>query len=149
MFAAKPELTAKEMVRVTKKGCRIGFATWPPELAIGAIFRTNAKHLPKNPNAPPSSLLWGIPDMIKERLIGISNIYFERGTVTFPIPSPNHFWEHVSKKYGPLIKSIKVLESLGNPDEPESLRKDFLKSIDPYFVDGGLRLGYLLTIARK
>jgi SAM-dependent methyltransferase len=149
MFAANPELAAKELVRVTKKGGRIGFATWPPELAIGSIFKTNAKHLPKNPNAPPSPILWGIPEVVEKRLSGISQIYFERGTVTFPILSPNHFWEFMSKKYGPLIKSIKVLESLHDPNEPESLRNDFLKVIDPYFDDNGIRLGYLLTIARK
>ena len=35
MFAPQPELAAKELMRVTKKGGRIGFATWPPELVIG------------------------------------------------------------------------------------------------------------------
>jgi hypothetical protein len=55
----------------------------------------------------------------------------------------------MSKKYGPLIKSIEVLENLNDPNEPESLRIDFLKAIDPYFVDNGIRLGYLLTIATK
>ncbi|WP_161486472.1 class I SAM-dependent methyltransferase [Candidatus Nitrosocosmicus hydrocola] len=149
MFAPDPELTAKEMIRVTKKGGRIGFATWPPELAIGSIFRTNAKHLPKNPNAPPSPILWGVTETIEKRLSGISQFYFERGIVTFPILSRNHFWEHMSKKYGPLIKSIEVLENLNDPNEPESLRIDFLKAIDPYFVDNGIRLGYLLTIATK
>jgi SAM-dependent methyltransferase len=149
MFATQPELAAKELVRVTKKGGRIGLATWPPELAIGAIFRTNAKHLPKNLNSPPSPILWGNPDVVEKRLNGISQIYFERGTVTFPILSPNHFWEFMSNKYGPLIKSIKVLESLDNSNEPESLRADFLKAIGPYFVDNGIRLGYLLTVARK
>ncbi len=91
MFAPNPELAAKEIVRVTSKGGRIGFATWPPELAIGSVFRTNAKHLPKNPDAPPSPILWGNPEVVRERLSGVSELYFERGTVTFPILSPNHF----------------------------------------------------------
>lgn len=149
MFAAKPELAAKELVRVTKKGGRIGFATWPPELAIGSLFRVNAKHLPKNPDAPPSPILWGNPEVVRERLSGVSELYFERGTVTFPILSPNHFWEFMSKKYGPLINAIEVVNSLGVPSEPESLRNDFLKALGPYVVDGGLRLGYLLTVAIK
>ena len=55
----------------------------------------------------------------------------------------------MSKKYGQLIKSIKVLESLNDPNEPESLRDDFLKAVEPYFVDNGIRLGYLLTVATK
>ena len=86
---------------------------------------------------------------MEKRLSGVSEIYIERGTVTFPILSQNHFWEFMSKKYGPLIKSIKVLENTGDPNEPESLRNDFLKSIDPFVVDNGIRLGYLLTITVK
>jgi SAM-dependent methyltransferase len=149
MFATQPDIAAKELIRVTKKGGRIGLATWPPELAIGSLFKVNSKHLPKNPDAPPSPILWGNTDIIQQRLHGLSEIYFDRGTTVFPILSPGHFWEHMSKKYGPFIKSIKVLESSGNPDEPESLQNDFLKSIDPYVVSNGIRLGYLLTIARK
>lgn len=149
MFASNPDLAAKELLRVTKKGGRIGLATWPPELAIGAIFRTNAKHLPKNPQAPPSPILWGIPEVVEKRMDGISKIYFERGTTVFPILSPNHFWEFMSKKYGPLIKSIQILKNLNDPNEPETLRKDFLKAMEPYFEDNGIRLGYLLTAVIK
>ena len=32
-FAPHPDLAIKEIVRVTKKGGTIGFATWPPELS--------------------------------------------------------------------------------------------------------------------
>jgi SAM-dependent methyltransferase len=149
MFASNPELATKELLRVTKKGGRIGFATWPPELAIGSIFRVNAKHLPKNPNAPPSPILWGNPEIVRERLSGVSEIYFERGTSIYPILSPNHFWFFMSTKYGPLIKAIEVVNSLDNPSEPESLRNDFLNALSSYVVDNGLRLGYLLTVATK
>jgi SAM-dependent methyltransferase len=149
MFASQPEVAAKELIRVTKKGGRIGFATWPPELAIGSLFRVNSKHLPKNPNAPPSPILWGNPDIVQERLFGVSEIRFERGITTFPILSPNHFWEFMSKRYGPLIKAIEVINGLDDPTEPESLRNDFLKALDPYVVDNGLKLGYLLTVATK
>ena len=103
----------------------------------------------ENPNSPPSPILWGIPEVVEKRLSGISEIYFERRTVTFPILSPNHFWEHMSKRYGPLTKYIKVLENPDDPNEPESLRDGFLKVIGPYVIDNGIRLGYLLTMARK
>lgn len=149
MFASRPELAAKELIRVTKKGGRIGFATWPPELAIGSLFRVNTKHLPKNPQASPSPILWGSPDVVQERLSGVSELYFDRGSLIFSVLSPNHFWDRMSTRYGPLIKAIKVLDNLGDPSKVESLRNDFLKAIDPYVVDNGIRLGYLLTIARK
>lgn len=149
MFAPQPELVSKEMIRVTKKGGRIGFATWPPELAIGSIFRVNAKYLSKNSNNQSSPLLWGIPEIIKKSLNGVSEINFERGTTIFPILSPNHFWEYISTKYGPLIKVIQSLNNQDNVNETKSLRDDFLKIIDPYIFDNVIALGYLLTIAKK
>lgn len=150
MFSTNPELTTKEILRVTKKGGRIGFATWPPELAIGSIFRNNAKHLPKNSNnSTPSPLLWGIPEVVEKRMSGVSDIFFERGIATFPILSPNHFWQHMSTKYGPLIKVIQTLKDKDPVNEPQSLRNDFIRAIDPYFVDNNINLGYLLTIATK
>lgn len=53
------------------------------DFVFGSIFRVNGKYLPKNPEAPPSPIPWGIPDMIEKRLIGIPIIYFERGTTVF------------------------------------------------------------------
>lgn len=154
------------MIRVTKKGGRIGFATWPPELAIGSIFKVNAKHLQKISSSnnlspslspPPSPILWGVPEIVQKRLEGVSQIYFERGTTIFPILSSNHFWEFMSTKYGPLIKVVQLLNNQSNDDDDDdnvngktkSLRDDFLNVIDPYFFDNGIRLGYLLTMAKK
>ncbi len=149
MFAPQSDLVAKEMIRVTKKGGRIGFATWPPELAIGSIFKVNGKHLPKPVNSPPSPILWGVPEVIEKRLNEITKVHFERGTALFPILSPNHFWEFMSTKYGPLINTIQILKNRGDPNETDSLRDDFLKAIDPYVFDNSIGLGYLLTIAKR
>ena len=150
MFAPQAELVAKEMIRVTKRGGRIGFATWPPELAIGSIFKVNGKHLPRPVNSPPSPILWGVPEVIEKRLNEVTKVHFERGTALFPILSPNHFWEFMSTKYGPLINTIQILKNRGgNSIETESLRDDFLKAIDPYVFDNSIGLGYLLTIAKR
>jgi len=149
MFAPQPDLVAKEMMRVTKKGGRIGFATWPPELAIGSIFKANGKHLPKPVNSPPSPILWGVPEVIEKRLNEVSKVHFERGTALFPILSPNHFWEFMSTKYGPLINTIQILNNRGDSSETDLLRDDFLKAIGPYVFDNSIGLGYLLTIAKR
>lgn len=66
-----------------------------------------------------------------------------------PILSPNHFWEVMSTKYGPLINTIQILKNRGDPIEIDSLRDDFLKVIDPYVFDNSIGLGYLLTIAKR
>lgn len=149
MFAPQADLVAKEMIRVTKKGGRIGFATWPPELAIGSIFKVNGKYLPRPVDSPPSPILWGVPQVIEKRLNEVTKVHFERGTTLFPILSPNHFWEFMSTKYGPLINAIQILKNRGDSIEIDSLRDDFLKAIDPYVFDNSIGLGYLLTIAKR
>ncbi len=37
IFVPNQESTGKEMVRVLKKGGRLGFTSWPPELAVGKL----------------------------------------------------------------------------------------------------------------
>ena len=76
MFAPQADLVAKEMIRVTKKGGRIGFATWPPELAIGSMFKVNGKHLPRSANNSPSSILWSVPEVIEKRLNKVTKVHF-------------------------------------------------------------------------
>ena len=149
MFAPQPDLVSKEMIRVTKKGGRIGFTTWPPELAIGSIFKVNGKYLPKKPDAAPSPILWGNLEVVKERFNGMSDIYFERGTAIFPILSPGHFWEFMNTNYGPLLKTTQFIKNQDNIDQVNLFRDDFIHAIEPYMTDNSIRLGYLLTVAIK
>jgi ubiquinone/menaquinone biosynthesis C-methylase UbiE len=46
MFALNQKATAFEMQRVLKKGGRVGFATWSPELAWGRMYDTISKYIP-------------------------------------------------------------------------------------------------------
>ena len=67
----------------------------------------------------------------------------------FPILSPNHFWEFMSTKYGPLLKTIQILKNQDMANQINLFRDDFLRAINPYVVENGIRLGYLLTVTRK
>src|SRR3989442_4369623 len=55
MFAPRPEIATREMLRVLKPGGRIAFSTWPPELCTGRIFTWIGRYLPPPPAfvAPP------------------------------------------------------------------------------------------------
>ena len=46
MFALNQKATACEMQGVLKKGGRVGFATWSPELAWGRMYDTISKYTP-------------------------------------------------------------------------------------------------------
>jgi SAM-dependent methyltransferase len=148
MFAPRPEVCASELVRVTKPGGRIAFSTWPPELAVGNMFVAMSKYTQQPPNPPPSPLLWGIPDIIKERLgSNVKDIHFERGFVNVTILSLNHYWQYMSTKFGPVIRTIQIHEADNN--KLESLKNDFKKALSGYYGDNTLRLDYLVTVALK
>ena len=157
MFALNQKATANEMQRVLKKGGRIGFATWSPELAWGRIYATISKYVPtvQNNQSPSSSSTplspgqWGIPSIIQELLHNVKDIFFERDTIEYPILSPNHYWQEMTTKSGSMIQLIQALESENKVEKIESIRQDYLKTIEPYIHDNIVRLGYLLTIATK
>lgn len=160
MFALNPEGAIKEMLRVTKSGGRIAFSTWPAERLNGKIFEAVAKYIPSVPpsssgnNSPPlpqpvSPMQWGNPEIIQKRLDSNNNvkyIHFERGAVNIPLLSPNHYWKISSTKFGPIVKAIQTLK---DAQKIESLKKDILQAIMPYFHDNILKLDYLITLAIK
>src|SRR5688572_16823249 len=58
MFTPDQYRAATELVRVCRRGGRIGLANWTPDGFIGQIFKTIGKHLPPHPGAK-SPALWG------------------------------------------------------------------------------------------
>ena len=49
MFAPRPEIATKEMLRVLKPGGTIAFSTWPPELFVGQSFVLVSRYAPPPP----------------------------------------------------------------------------------------------------
>lgn len=147
MFAPDHESTAKEMLRVLRKGGRIGFTTWSSDLAMGRMFSVVSKYAPTTPTSSP--IEWGNPDRVKDLLTGVKELYFERDTINFPTLSPNHYWKDMSTKSGSMVLLIESLLKSYNNEKLESLRKEYLKAIEPYIVDNAVRLGYLITVATK
>ncbi|HUR97596.1 MAG TPA: class I SAM-dependent methyltransferase, partial [Pyrinomonadaceae bacterium] len=78
MFAPRPDVTAAELIRVTKPGGLIAMANWTPEAFTGQMFKTGAKHVPPPPGMPPP-VLWGSEEKVRERLAeGVSDLKMER-----------------------------------------------------------------------
>ena len=50
IFAPRPAVVLKEMLRVLKKGGRLAFSTWPPEHFTGRMFSFLAGYLPPPPS---------------------------------------------------------------------------------------------------
>src|SRR4051812_12293760 len=65
MFAPRPDVAVREMLRVLKPGGTIAFSTWPPELYVGRTFAMTARYMPAPPPGVAPPPLWGDPNVIR------------------------------------------------------------------------------------
>jgi SAM-dependent methyltransferase len=150
IFASNPNVAGKELVRVLKRGGRLAFASWPPELVIGKLSAVVSKYNPLPVSSPLSSHMdWGIPDKVQNLLPGVKEIFFERGTINIPILSPNHYWQDTISKAGFMIQVIDALKNQNDAEKIETFRMEYIKILEKYICDNVLRFGYLITIAKK
>jgi ubiquinone/menaquinone biosynthesis C-methylase UbiE len=149
IFAPNQELAGKEIIRVLKKGGRLGFTSWPPELAVGKLSEVVSKYDPLPHNEAFSPYNWGIPDKVKQLLPGIKDIFFERDTINIPVLSSNHYWQDTISKAGFMIQVMDALKKQQDYEKIEVFRKDYIKTLEQYISDNMLRMGYLITVAKK
>src|SRR5690242_18338190 len=64
MFAPDHQRAASELLRVCRRGGRIGLACWTPTGFLGDLFRTVARHVPPVPGVQ-SPLFWGTDPHIR------------------------------------------------------------------------------------
>jgi SAM-dependent methyltransferase len=151
IFAPRPALAVKEMLRVLKSGGRVAFSTWPPEHFIGQMFALMARNMPPpppgaEPPAPPP--LWGDPNVIRERLgTAVTDLTFARETLLGSALSVQHFRAAQEKNVGPLTKLVSSLQ--GEPARLKKLRDDFDAMAAEIFEDNTVRLDFLMTRASK
>lgn len=148
MFAPRPEVATAELLRVLKPGGRLAFATWPPEHLVGRGFLLSARYLPPPPGTPPSPVLWGNVDVVRERLgAAVRDLRFERGVMEVPALSPEHYVDWQMRKIGPCIRTQQALQK--DPAKLEAYRRESTELIASYHVDNVVRQDYLLTRALK
>jgi SAM-dependent methyltransferase len=149
MFAPRPEIAIREMLRVLRPGGTIAFSTWPPELLVGRTMMLAARYMPPPPPGVSSPMLWGDPNFVQQQLgRSVDNIVFDRQDMMVPTLSPQHLRASVERSAGPIIKMVQTL-SKENPDRLEAYRKEFDTIVAEYMQDNVVRQGYLLTRARK
>jgi ubiquinone/menaquinone biosynthesis C-methylase UbiE len=114
MFAPRPDVTASELIRVTKPGGLIAMANWTPEGFAGQMFKTNAKHVPPPPGMS-SPVQWGNEDIVRERLSdGISDLKLTRRPIMFHYDfGPADVVEYFRTYFGPTQKSFEALDENG------------------------------------
>jgi ubiquinone/menaquinone biosynthesis C-methylase UbiE len=148
MFAPRPPIAIQEMLRVLKRGGRIAFSTWPPDLFIGKMFALVAKYLPPPPIdvAPPSQ--WGNPEIVRQRLGNhVQELVFDTGRMLVPTLAPSHLRGFYERYAGPVVRLVQTLQS--EPAQLEAFRKEFEALAAQYFEDNLLHQDYLMARATK
>lgn len=113
MFAPRPDLVAKELLRVCVPGGTLAMANWTPQGFVGQMFKTVAKFIA--PSGMPSPVLWGDESTVRERLgQGLSELSLVRRqyTFTYPFP-PSEVVELFRLCYGPTNQAFAVLDGAG------------------------------------
>lgn len=150
MFAPRPEVAVREMLRVLRRGGTIAFSTWPPELYTGRMFAMLGTYAltPPPPGVSPP-LAWGDPHVVRERLgSAVKDLVFDRDTLWSPALTPQHARLFGERNLPPMMKLVQALES-SDPAKLAQLRTEWEELISLYFKDNLLRQDYLLSRAVK
>jgi len=111
MFAAHPDRTADELLRVTRSGGRIAMASWTPEGFVGRMLKVTVAYVPP-PAGVPSPLLWGDPHVVEKRFgAAVTGLRFERRPMVLAYPfGPEQTVQLFRAWYGPTVRAFAALE---------------------------------------
>jgi ubiquinone/menaquinone biosynthesis C-methylase UbiE len=135
MFTANHPRAASELVRVCRRGGRIGMANWTPESFIGNLLKTVVKYVPPAPGVK-SPVMWGSKAYLEEIFGRGVTINAESRHFTFRYKSPAHFLDIFRTYYGPTHKAFGAIDAAAQ----RKLQDDLFALIDKFNVakDGTL-----------
>jgi ubiquinone/menaquinone biosynthesis C-methylase UbiE len=121
MFTPNQRQAATELLRVCKRGGRIGLASWTPESFIGHVFRTIGRYVPPAPGVK-SPALWGSRAHLEELFGPYTSIHAKTRTFMFRYRSADHFLDIFRTYYGPVLKAFAALDTSGQAGLEADLR---------------------------
>lgn len=124
MFTPDQQAAASELLRVCRKGGRIGMANWTPDGFIGQVFKTLGKYIPPVAGVKPPSL-WGTEARLKELFPPSCEIKATKKAFVFRYKSPAQWLEVFSTWYGPVHKAFATLPQ----QQQAGLKQDLLDLI--------------------
>jgi ubiquinone/menaquinone biosynthesis C-methylase UbiE len=136
MFTPDQERAAAELIRVCRRGGKIGLANWTPEGFIGQLFKTIGKHVAPPPGAR-SPALWGTRTRIAELFEPhAASIKSAQRNFVFRYRSPEHWLEVFGTYYGPVLKTFAALE----PAQQAALQRDLIALVGQFnrAMDGSM-----------
>jgi ubiquinone/menaquinone biosynthesis C-methylase UbiE len=111
MFTPDQERSAAELLRVVRRGGKIGLANWTPEGYIGQLFKTLGKHVAPAAGAK-SPALWGSAERLSQLFdVEQASVSWVKRSFVFRYRSPEHFIDVFRTWYGPVLKAFGALDA--------------------------------------
>jgi ubiquinone/menaquinone biosynthesis C-methylase UbiE len=149
MFAPNQEQVASELLRVVRRGGRIGLANWTPGGWIGEMLKIVGRYTPPPPGIRPSTR-WGTEAGIRE-LFGdsITSLQLKRENFVWHFTSAAQYIHLFRAYYGPTVKAFEVLDETRRA----ALIDELVEALDSYatVADGTLVVPaeYLEVVATR
>ena len=148
MFTPDQDKAAAELLRVCRRGGKIGMANWTPEGFIGQLFKTLGRHLPP-PAGVKSPALWGTRARLEEMFGKAAEIDVQPRMFVFRYCSIEHWLDVFKAYYGPMLKAFAALDN----GKQAALRNDMLALAKQFnrATDGSMavRSEYLEVVITK
>jgi ubiquinone/menaquinone biosynthesis C-methylase UbiE len=115
MFAPDQVSAAAELLRVCRKGGKIGLANWTPDSFVGQMFKLIGRHVPQ-PAGLASPTLWGTQIHLYSLFCEQSKFTAKTCVFTFRYHSAQHFIDSWRQVYGPLERAFVALDADGQAE---------------------------------
>lgn len=136
MFAPDQARAAHELMRVIRRGGRIGLANWTPAGFIGRLFKTIGRHVPP-PAGLSSPAKWGDLDQLKDWFgADASSIKATPTNFMFRYKNADHWIDVFRDTYGPTLKAFEAVGATGK----EALTADLRALLAEFNVSKGADL---------
>jgi SAM-dependent methyltransferase len=111
MFAARPELAARELARVCRPRGRLALVAWKPEGNVLDMFRVVQRHKGgPAASSSPSPLDWGLPERLHQLLGAAFDLHVEHGTNQLHLGDGEAAWEALVAGYGPVASVARAMQ---------------------------------------
>jgi SAM-dependent methyltransferase len=124
MFVSDQERAASEMIRVCRRGRRLGLANWTPHGFIGQLFVTVARHAPQE-IAGASPFAWGTEERLQDLFGAYGGIQATAKQVTLRARTPMDWVDKLRANYTPVARVGSLLDPAGQ----KILRNDLLELV--------------------
>jgi ubiquinone/menaquinone biosynthesis C-methylase UbiE len=124
MFALDQDRASAEMIRVCRRGGRVGLANWTPNGFIGELFRLIGSHA----GAAATNLAafdWGTNECLARLFGAYGRIESMVKKVAFRARTPAEWVDRFRSSYAPVLKSFAKLDA----ERQRALRGDLLELV--------------------